>query len=196
MGAWAVVALGFHLASRLAYVLGVGAALRRQDRRLRASEGGASLHAFRRFRPKAAIVMVVDCVSFIGACAATHGSLRLPVPDAAAVGAGVLLIVVGAGVKLWAALRLGFAACYWHKFFVPALPALPDPPGPYRFMKNPMYTLGYLYTYGVALVFASLPGLAFALFDQAAILVFYHRVEKPHFEWLWARGYEPLMGGD
>ncbi len=45
-----------------------------------------------------------------------------------------------------------------------------------------MYTVGYLQVYGLALLAGSLPGLAAALFDQAAILTFYRAVEKPHFD--------------
>ncbi|MGH2668454.1 MAG: methyltransferase, partial [bacterium] len=53
---------------------------------------------------------------------------------------------------------------------------------PYRFLKNPMYTVGYLQTYGLALLTGSMPGLVAALFAQAAILLFYLLVEKPHFD--------------
>ena len=45
-----------------------------------------------------------------------------------------------------------------------------------------MYTVGYLQTYGFALVTRSWPGLAAALIDHVAILLFYRLVEKPHFE--------------
>jgi hypothetical protein len=44
-----------------------------------------------------------------------------------------------------------------------------------------MYTLGYLQTYGLALVFASLPGLIASAFAQSAVLVFNHVVERPHY---------------
>jgi hypothetical protein len=45
-----------------------------------------------------------------------------------------------------------------------------------------MYTIGYLQTYGLALMMRSLPGVMAAVFAQAAILAFYFIVEKPHFE--------------
>ena len=44
-----------------------------------------------------------------------------------------------------------------------------------------MYTIGYLPTYGLALILRSFPGLIAAVFSQAAILSFYFLVEKPHF---------------
>src|SRR5207247_10006181 len=59
---------------------------------------------------------------------------------------------------------------------------LPNAAGLYRWLKSPTYTVGYLPVYGLALATASLVGLVAALFDQVAILTFYHLVEKPHFE--------------
>src|SRR6266576_522781 len=65
--------------------------------------------------------------------------------------------------------------------------------GPYRWLKNPMYTVGYLPVYGLALATASLVGLVAALFDQCAILTFYHLVEKPHFERVSQAPSEPVV---
>jgi hypothetical protein len=44
-----------------------------------------------------------------------------------------------------------------------------------------MYGIGYLQTYGLALVCASWPGLVGALYMQVCIMVFNELVEKPHF---------------
>ena len=52
--------------------------------------------------------------------------------------------------------------------------------GPYRWFRNPMYTVGYAHAYGFALAFLSWPGLLAALCDQVAILVFHLAVERPH----------------
>jgi hypothetical protein len=41
--------------------------------------------------------------------------------------------------------------------------------------------VGYLQTYGLALVLRSWPGLIAAAFAQAAILAMYFTVERPHF---------------
>src|SRR5437588_10117553 len=48
-----------------------------------------------------------------------------------------------------------------------------------------MYTVGYLQTYGVALLVASLPGLVAAVFSQGAIVAFYRLVERPHYQRLY-----------
>ena len=173
--------LGYHIASRLAYVIGVGLALRRQERHQVFTRNGGVEAGFRRFRRIAATLMNNDALSFILLCVVTRRT-GLTAPPQALLAVGVVLILVGVTIKLWAAWRLGSAAYYWHNFFAPNDPVAPDPPGPYRFLRNPMYTLGYLQTYGLALVCGSLPGLVVATFDQAAILTFYHSVEKPHFE--------------
>jgi protein-S-isoprenylcysteine O-methyltransferase Ste14 len=94
---------------------------------------------------------------------------------------GIVMIALGIGVKAWAAFSLGSGAYYWEDFFLPERVATPEPPGPYRYLKNPMYTLGYLHAYGFALVCGSWLGLIAAAFDQTAILIFHNRVEKPHF---------------
>ena len=44
-----------------------------------------------------------------------------------------------------------------------------------------MYTIGYLQTYGLALMLRSLPGLIASVFAQVAILAFHVLVENPHF---------------
>ena len=54
--------------------------------------------------------------------------------------------------------------------------------GPYRFLKNPMYTVGYLQTYGCALITGSLAGVVASVCDQVAILLFHWRVESAHFK--------------
>ena len=184
---WGVVALVYHLASRLAYVLWVGAALRRQERQqaFTASDGIAA--GFARFRRVARALMNNDGASYFVLSLITHDTLALIVPRAVTVAAGMLLLALGIGVKLWAAATLGGKAYYWHNFFAPAEAAAPTSAGPYRFLKNPMYTVGNVHLYGLALVLGSAPALAAALFDHAAILVFHRVVEQPHFERLTRR---------
>lgn len=176
------VACGYWLASRLAYVLVVGIALRQQERheiltRRHGVEGG-----FRRFRRVASILMLNDGAAFILLCVVTRDTLALDVSRAAVIALGAALVLLGVAVKLWAAATLGGKAYYWYNFFEPASARGPVLAGPYRFLANPMYTVGYLQTYGLALITGSLPGLAAAAFGQAAILVFYRAVERPHFQ--------------
>ncbi|MGH7569831.1 MAG: PEMT/PEM2 family methyltransferase [Gemmatimonadales bacterium] len=179
---WTALALAYHLASRLAYVGYVGFALKREERQAYFACRYGVEPGFRRFRRLAAVVMANDALSFILVCVVTRQSLRLGVAPFVPIIGGALLVLLGVWVKLWAAARLGAKAYYWYNFFAPDAAGAPTRSGPYRYVKNPMYTLGYLHSYGVALALGSWPGLVAAVFDQAAILAFYRWVEKPHFE--------------
>jgi len=172
----------YAILSRMAYVLFVGGVLRREDRDQRYTKRYGRAEAFRRFRRTAAIIMNHDAFALVVLCVATRGTWDLPIPAAVSIAIGAALVVIGLGTKLWAARTLGSNAYYWHNFFDPEAAIGPVSSGPYRFISSPMYTVGYLPTYGLALMFQSFPGLIAAGFSQAAILTFNFLVEKPHFQ--------------
>lgn len=176
------IAFGYQVASRLAYVLYVGLTLKREEHSRSLTERYGAAAAFRRFRRTASVVMGNDGVSLIVLCLVTRNSLDLPLSPAWRIAVGLVLVCIGLGTKLWAAATLGVDGYYWRNFFQSGNGIVPTAAGPYRFLKNPMYTVGYLHTYGFALVTASGLGLLAALFDQIAILAFYWSVEKPHFD--------------
>lgn len=177
---WVAIALGYHLASRLAYVIGIGVALTQQKRSQRFTRHAGVEAGYRRFRRLAAIVMNNDALSFVILCLVTRGTLGPVLPSGVLLGIGLALILLGAGTKLWAAAALAPGAYHWHDVFEPSAFLALEPQGPYRLLKNPMYTVGYLHAYGFALVTGSWLGLLAAGFDQAAILTFHQLVEKPH----------------
>lgn len=172
----------YAILSRLAYVLFVGWTLRREERERCYARRYGPVEGFRRFRRRAALVMYHDAFAFILLCVATRNTWELPVSPAIAVAVGAALIVVGMGTKIWAARTLGHEAYYWYNFFDPEAARGPVSSGPYRFISSPMYTIGYLQTYGLALLLQSFPGLIASGFSQATILAFYFLVEKPHFQ--------------
>ena len=172
----------YAILSRMAYVLFVGGVLRREDRDGRYTKRYGRAEAFRRFRRAASIIMNHDAFALVVLCVATRETWDLPVGAAVAIALGAVLVVIGLAAKLWAARTLGSNAYYWHNFFDPEAAIGPVSSGPYRFISSPMYTVGYLPTYGLALIFRSFPGLIAAGFSQAAILAFYFLVEKPHFQ--------------
>jgi protein-S-isoprenylcysteine O-methyltransferase Ste14 len=173
--------LAYAILSRLAYVLFVGLTLRREEReKFYAARFGPVL-GFQRFRRRAAWVMNHDAFAFILLCLLTRNTWAVPLSPAASFAVGAILIIVGLGTKLWAARTLGSHAYYWHNFFDPDTAVGPVSSGPYRFFSSPMYTIGYLPMYGLALLVRSFPGLIAAGFFHAAILAFYLLVEKPHF---------------
>jgi protein-S-isoprenylcysteine O-methyltransferase Ste14 len=164
----------YAILSRMAYVLFVGGVLRREE--------GAGAKAFRRFKRRAAIIMNHDAFAFVLLCVVTRNTWQIPLSPSVLVPVGAALVVIGLGTKLWAARTLGTDAYYWHNFFEPDVAIGRVSTGPYRFISSPMYTVGYLQTYGLALMLRSFPGLIASVFSQAAILVFYFIIEKPHFE--------------
>jgi len=173
---------GYAILSRMAYVLFVGGVLRREDRDGRYTKRYGRAEAFRRFRRTAAIIMNHDAFALVVLSFATRGTWDLPVPTAVSIAVGAVFIVIGLAIKFWAARTLGSNAYYWHNFFDPEGAIGPVSSGPYRFISSPMYTVGYLPTYGLAVMFRSFPGLIAAVFSQVAILTFYFLVEKPHFQ--------------
>jgi protein-S-isoprenylcysteine O-methyltransferase Ste14 len=177
-----VIAMIYMVLSRLAYAIGVGGALRRQDRDQVFTRGRGIEEGFRRFRRGASWVMNNDAVALVLVCIVTRETLQVGIGRGVVIGVGVLFIVVGGGVKAWARQTLGAKAYYWYNFFDPKSAGPLERPGPYRYLDNPMYTVGYLPAYGLALVFGSWPGLVAAGFAQAAIGVFHLVVEKPHYE--------------
>lgn len=93
--------------------------------------------------------------------------------------AGIALFAVGALVKLWATLTVGVDAYYFRDMFLGRPLAPESVGGPYRFIRNPMYSVGQLQGYGYALLYASLPGVLAAAAGQALIYVFFFAAERP-----------------
>lgn len=185
---WTGLTFCYHILGRLAYVVGVGTMLRRQDRDQVFTKTAGVEAGFARFRRAASAIMNHDGFTFVLLCVVTRGSLPgfAPVPWPQI--AGAVLCLVGIGVKSWAARSIGMGAYYWRNFFDPTETAPHEPTGPYRYISNPMYTVGNLHLYGLALLTSSLPGLIAAVFDQAALMVFNAVVERPHFRRLTRRG--------
>ncbi len=159
----------------------MGHALRREERTGHYTRAFGEEEGFRQFRRRAAWVMNNDAVSFVALCALSSNTFPAGVSRVLLFAVGLLLTVVGLGMKLWARSAVGAERYYWRDFFG-APPATPPAPvgGPYRYFRNPMYTIGNVHLAGLALVAASLPALGAALFSHAAILVFNDVVERPH----------------
>jgi protein-S-isoprenylcysteine O-methyltransferase Ste14 len=175
------LAFAFLILTRLAYVVGTGYLLVQQDRhqfytRRHGIEGG-----FARFKRDTTILMIFDTGSFILLNLLTIDTMDLPLPRWSLVVIGAAIGVTALSVKAWATRILGPRAYYWYNFFEPAEPVKWVPRGPYKYLDDPMYSVGYLQTYGLALMCSSLWGLIGAAFMQISIFVFNAVVEKPHF---------------
>ena len=185
------LALGYFLVARVAYVLYASLELRSQSLRLglESRELAEARHAT--FHCRILRFQNVDGIAFLSLCVATRSTLPWDDWEPAFLTAGVLLTLAGFGTKAWAVRCLGASSYTWHDFFVPKAKFEPCTSGPYRYFKDPMYTLGYLQTYGIALLCDSWYGLAASLFAHASILIVNEVVEKPHFRRLCSAVVEP-----
>src|SRR5438445_11214395 len=112
------IALAYHLASRLAYVLYVGLALKRQDRAEYLTQRYGVEAGFQRFRRVAAFVMANDAVSLAVLCLVSADTLRVALPLGLAIAVAAVLFVVGVCPDVWAARTLR-GVYYWVIFFAP-----------------------------------------------------------------------------
>jgi len=92
---------------------------------------------------------------------------------------GCLLLPVGVGATIWAARNAGHEAYHYRDLFTGCRTRRLEEGGPYALCADPMYALGPLAGYGVALLALSPIALFAAGVNQVALLVFNKRVEQP-----------------
>src|SRR2546428_3221594 len=109
---WTPLALAYHLASRLAYVLYVGLALRRQERTGYFTRRYGPEEGFRRFRRAAAILMSSDAVSFVVLCVVSRNTLAIGSPRGFVIAAGGGVVVGGVLTQAWGAATPGGRGYY------------------------------------------------------------------------------------
>lgn len=98
------------------------------------------------------------------------------------IGLGCTMIGLGLVVNTWAFMAIGRGAYYYlDMFYGRFLQAFSDG-GIYRFLANPMYSLGQLPAYGLAVLYGSWVGLVFAMANQLCCYLFYYWAEKPHIQ--------------
>src|SRR5256885_11274815 len=119
---WTALALAYHLASRLAYVLYVGLALRRQERTGYFTRRYGPEEGFRRFRRAAAILMSSDAVSFVVLCVVSRNTLAIGSPRGFVIAAGSVLVLIGVPTQALAAATLRGPAYYWSNILRAAHP--------------------------------------------------------------------------
>jgi protein-S-isoprenylcysteine O-methyltransferase Ste14 len=189
------LALAYFFIARLCYVAYVTVELRAQSLRLGLEPPKAAEVRYAGFHRSVLRLQNIDGIAFVSLSVSTRSTLPWDGWEPGYLAAGVLLVVVGFSSKAWAVRCLGLGSYTWHDFFVPRERFEPCRSGPYRYFTDPMYTLGYLQTYGFALICDSWYGLAASLFAQATILIVNDQVEKPHFRRLCSAEIEPLKSG-
>ena len=89
-----------------------------------------------------------------------------------------LMALTGLIVKIWSTKVVSIEIYYWKDMFLGKKICEFVVTGPYKFLSNPMYGIGQLQAYAVALWYGSPAGLAAAFINQALIFTFYFTVEK------------------
>jgi protein-S-isoprenylcysteine O-methyltransferase Ste14 len=174
----APVAIAWYAASRFAYVVFAGISLSVETDRRALSRVVGGEAAWRTFRDRVSWLMDNDAAAFLALAIVTASTLGdVGIPSLVLTLVGVALVVLGLGIKLWATMSLPPGAYHWRDFFVRD-EARDSARGPYRFLADPMYTLGYAHVYGVALLLRSVPGLIAAVAGQALMLLLNVLVEQ------------------
>lgn len=106
------------------------------------------------------------------------GSLPLFIEEAILRPVAAFLFVIGWVVKIWATNVAGIDIYYWKDMFLGRKISRFVADGPYRFIHNPMYGVGQLQSYAVALWYQSWPGLLAALAYQLLVFSFYYLEER------------------
>lgn len=117
-------------------------------------------------------------LSFISQSSAGSGFLE-NISQAIVLALVVILFVVGLGVKIWSAYVVGIPIYYWKDMFLGRKVSEFSVTGPYKYLSNPMYGIGQLQVYAIAIYYNSVYGLVFGALNQALVFLFYFLAEKP-----------------
>lgn len=90
-----------------------------------------------------------------------------------------ILFIVGIVVKIWSAYVVGIPIYYWKDMFLGKKVCEFVETGPYKYLSNPMYGIGQVQVYAVAIYYGSIYGILFGAINQMLVFVFYYFVEKP-----------------
>lgn len=100
-------------------------------------------------------------------------------PQPLVMGVFLLLFVGGLLVKIWSAYVVGIPIYYWKDMFVGRKISEFVVSGPYKYFSNPMYGIGQLQVYAIAIYYNSFYGLIFGAINQGLVFLFYFLAERP-----------------
>lgn len=163
----------------LVFYYGGNAAILRSDIPARAVARFGEKRAFRAYETLAGLMFLNQGLG-VGCMAALHvPGWDEAVPASLFLATGATLFVAGLVVKGWATLTVGVDVYYFRDMFLGRPLETACDGGPYRFLRNPMYSVGQLQGYGYALLHESLPGVVAAAAGHLLIYAFYVVAERP-----------------
>ncbi len=90
-----------------------------------------------------------------------------------------IMFFTGFTVKVWSAWVVGVDIYYWKDMFLGKKISDFVVVGPYKYIRNPMYGIGQIQAYAVAIWYQSENGLIAAAVNQICVFSFFYMVEKP-----------------
>ena len=106
-----------------------------------------------------------------------------------------LLFAFGFIIKLWAAKVVTIDIYYWKDMFLGKKICKFVVTGPYKYFSNPMYGVGQLHGYAIAIYYGSVYGLAAVVLSQCLIFTFYYTVEKKFIQQVYQKKHEKKGSG-
>ncbi|MEC8979463.1 MAG: methyltransferase, partial [Candidatus Thermoplasmatota archaeon] len=91
----------------------------------------------------------------------------------------VPMFIIGFVIKFWSTWVVGVDVYYYKDLFHEKSHKQWTEAGPYKWLSNPMYGIGYLHSYCLGIMLGSLWGLFYAAICHLSIFVFYQIAEKP-----------------
>lgn len=89
-----------------------------------------------------------------------------------------IMFVIGFITKIWAAKVVSIDIYYCKDMFLGKKMSDFVVVGPYKYFNNPMYGIGHLQAYAIAIWYGSEYGLVAAFLNQCLIYLFYYKVEN------------------
>jgi protein-S-isoprenylcysteine O-methyltransferase Ste14 len=89
-----------------------------------------------------------------------------------------IMFITGFIIKIWAAKVVKIEIYYWKDMFLGKKIFDFVVAGPYKYFDNPMYGIGQLQAYAIAMWYGSKYGLIAAFLNQFLIFLFFYLVEK------------------
>ncbi|MDD5773600.1 MAG: methyltransferase [bacterium] len=93
-----------------------------------------------------------------------------------------ILFIFGFIIKIWAAKVVSIDIYYWKDMFLGKKITDFVETGPYKYFNNPMYGIGQIQAYAIAVWYGSKHGLIAALLNQTLIFLFFYFIEKKFIE--------------
>ena len=171
------LALGYFVFSTVAYIGFITLCLRENGWRIKFISKYGEEEGYLRFEGILAFCFYHNAASIVYLSVVTAGSFEMGNMEYLKYIIG-LIILFGFLIKLWAAQVVGWDIYYWKDMFLGRKISDFSVSGPYKYFANPMYGIGQMQAYGLAIWYGSTYGICIALLNQLLVFTFFFLIEK------------------